>query len=146
MTPLANQIYKQLLRRVRANKPSITYGELAHAISGRTPVHHRSATFHAALGELSETCRAHQLPCLPAIVWRNDIQRPGVGYYRYAHPRSQTDSARVAAWQREHESVLRESRRFPDVLGDGNPHPASRRARSHASRRAPKPSAHAAPF
>ena len=118
MTPLAKQIYKHLLRRVRANKPSITYGELAHAISARTPVHHRSPTFHAALGEISEACRAHQLPCLPAIVWRNDIRRPGDGYYGYAHPRSRTDSARIAAWEREHEAVLRDSKRYPDVLDD----------------------------
>jgi hypothetical protein len=116
MTPLAKQIYKQLLRRVRSNKPSITYGELAHAVSGRTPVHHRSPTFHAALGEISEACRAHELPCLPAIVWRNDIRRPGDAYYRYAHPRSRTDTARIAAWEREHEAVMRESSRYPDVL------------------------------
>jgi hypothetical protein len=134
MTPLARQIYKQLLRRVRANKPSITYGELAHAVSGRKPVHHRSPTFHAALGEISEACRAHELPCLPAIVWRNDIRRPGDAYYRYAHPRSRTDSARIAAWEREHEAVLRDSSRYPDVLDDATsattiqPRPAGRRS------------------
>jgi hypothetical protein len=117
MTPLANRIYKQLLRRVRTNKGSITYGELAHAISAHTAVHHRSPTFHAALGEISESCRAHRLPCLPAIVWRNDIRRPGDAYYRYAHPRCRTESARIAAWQREHDAVLRESSRFPAALG-----------------------------
>ena len=123
MTPLANQIYKQLVRRLRANKLSITYGELAHAVSGRKPVHHRSPTFHAALGEISEACRANLLPCLPAMVWRNDIRRPGDAYYRYAHPRSRTDSARTAAWQREHEAVIRESARFPRELGDSTTTP-----------------------
>jgi hypothetical protein len=118
MTPLAKQIYKQLLRRIRANKRSITYGELAHAISARKPIHHRSRTFHAALGEISEACRANGVPCLPAIVWRNDSQRPGDAYYRYAHPRSRTEAARTAAWKREHDAVVRDPTQFPAELLD----------------------------
>ena len=116
MSPLANQIYKQLLRRLRSNQRSITYGELAHVISGRTPTHHRSRKLHAALGEISEACRAQQLPCIPAIVWRHDRQRPGDGYYRYAHPRSRTEAARVAAWKREHAAAVGDIDRYPAAL------------------------------
>jgi hypothetical protein len=116
MSPLANRMYKQLLRRLRGNQLSITYGELAHAISGKRPLHHRSRKLHAALGEITDTCRAQQLPCIPAMVWRHDRQRPGDGYYRYAHPRSRTDEARIAAWKREHAAVVAGVERFPASL------------------------------
>jgi len=114
MSPLAHRIYKQLLARVRSIRPtpSITYGELAHAID----VHPRSPKLHAALGEVTNACRHARLPCLPAIVWRSDTHRPSVGYYKVAHPRAHTDDARVSAWEREHARVLREARRFPPKL------------------------------
>lgn len=112
MSPLAHRIYKQLLARVRRKRASITYGELADALD----VHPRSRTLHAALGEVSNACRHHQLPCLPAIVWRADSKRPSDGYYKVAHPRAHTDDARVAAWEREHARVLAEIARFPTKL------------------------------
>ncbi len=114
MSPLAHRIYKQLLTRVRRNKASITYGELASAID----LHPRNPKLHAALGELSNACRHQQLPCLPAIVWRADSKRPSDGYYKVAHPRAHTDEARVAAWEREHARVLREIAQFPTKLGE----------------------------
>jgi hypothetical protein len=112
MSPLAHRVYKQLLTHVRRNKPSITYGELATAVD----VHPRSPKLHAALGELSNACRHSQLPCLPAIVWRSDSNRPSDGYYKVAHPRAHTDEARVAAWEREHGRVLAEIAQFPTKL------------------------------
>ena len=112
MSPLANQVYKQLLSHVRRNKPSITYAELATVIE----VHPRSRHLHTALGEVANACRHQQLPCLPAIVWRADTNRPSDGYYRVAHPRAHTDAARVAAWEREHARVLREAEQFPTKL------------------------------
>ena len=112
MSPLAHRIYKQLLARVRRHKPSITYGELASAVD----VHPRSPKLHAALGELTNACRHHQLPCLPAIVWRSDSKRPSEGYYKAAHPRAHTDEARVAAWEREHARVLQNIAQFPAKL------------------------------
>lgn len=111
MSPLAHRIYKQLLKHVR-RKPSITYGELATAVE----IHPRSPKLHAALGELTNACRHHQLPCLPAIVWRADSKRPSGGYYKVAHPRAHTDEARVAAWEREHARVLRDIAQFPTKL------------------------------
>jgi hypothetical protein len=114
MSPLAHRIYKHLLARVRRNKASITYGELATAVA----VHPRSPALHAALGEVSNACRHAQLPCLPAIVWRADSKRPSDGYYKVAHPRAHTDEARGAAWEREHARVLREIAQFPTKLGE----------------------------
>jgi hypothetical protein len=112
MSPLAHRIYKHLLGRVRRKKASVTYGELASAIA----VHPRSPKLHAALGEVSNACRHHQLPCLPAIVWRAGSNRPSDGYYKVAHPRAHTDDARVAAWEREHARVLRDIEQFPTKL------------------------------
>ena len=112
MSPLAHKVYKQLLSHVRRAKPSITYGELAHAID----IHPRSRKLHAALGEVSNACRHAHLPCLPAIVWRSDTGRPSDGYYKVAHPRAHTDESRVSAWEREHARVLREVEQFPTKL------------------------------
>jgi hypothetical protein len=114
MSPLAHRIYKQLLARVRRNKASITYGELAKSVD----VHPRSPALHSALGEVSNACRHQQLPCLPAIVWRADAKRPSDGYYKVAHPRAHTDAARVAAWEREHARVLGSITQFPTKLGE----------------------------
>ncbi len=115
MTPLANQIYKLLRRRVRSRTPSLTYRELGANIEPDV-IHPRSPKLHAALGEVSLACRHNGLPCLPAIVWRADTRRPSDGYYKVAHPRAHTDSARLAAWEREHASVIRRSGDFPARL------------------------------
>src|SRR5690349_4379454 len=112
MSPLANQIYKHLLSLVRRNKPSITYGELATAVD----VHPRSRRLHVALGEVTNACRHAQLPALPAIVCRADSKRPSDGYYKAAHPRAQTDEARVSAWEREHVKVFSSVDNFPTKL------------------------------
>ena len=116
MSPLANEIYRLLLRRLRTRTPSISYGELADQVSKKIPTHRRSARFHAALGEVAVTCRRSQLPCLPAIVWRQDRQRPSDGYFTVAHPKVKTDDGRVAAWEREHELVVRAAPRYPSRL------------------------------
>jgi len=116
MTTLAEEIYRQLRARVRTANPSITYGELAERISPKFPTHPRSSRLHAALGEVTAACRAKRLPCLPAIVWRNDTSRPSEGYYKVAHPRVRTASGRIAAWRSEHERVVREAEQFPASL------------------------------
>jgi hypothetical protein len=112
VTPLATRIYKQLVGSLRRNKTSMTYAELAAAVE----VHHRSPQLHAALGEVTNACRHHQLPCLPAMVWRADARRPSDGYYKVAHPRAHTDEARVAAWEREHARVVASAAQFPSRL------------------------------
>jgi hypothetical protein len=92
MSPLATAIYRKLVRRIRQEHPSITYGALARSL-GRHATHHRDPRFHAALGEVAHACRHGGLPCLPAIVWRADTRRPSGGYYAVAHPRIHTDGA-----------------------------------------------------
>ena len=116
MTELANEIYKELRRRVRAQQGAITYRELAAAVAATTPIHHRNPKLYAALGEVSEACRSADLPCLPAVVWSASLKRPADGYYAVAHPRARSEKARVAAWEREHERVLLEAERFPKTL------------------------------
>lgn len=112
MSPLATRVYKQLLSSLRRNKISMTYAELAAAVE----VHHRNPHLHAALGEVTNACRHLQLPCLPAMVWRADVRRPSEGYYKVAHPRAQTDEARIAAWEREHGRVVASVDAFPSKL------------------------------
>ena len=112
MSPLANRVYKQLVTHVRRNKASLTYRELAAAVD----VHHRSPQLHAALGEVTNACRHSALPCLPAIVWRADSKRPSDGYFKVAHPRAQTDDARMSAWEREHAKVLGAAQLYPATL------------------------------
>ncbi len=116
MSPLAHEIYRQLVRHLRHGKPSITYAELAVLVSKRHPVHHRSSSFHKALGEVTAACRSAKLPCLPAIVWQASGNCPSLGYYKAAHPRARTDDARLAAWEREHIAVLRGADSFPAAL------------------------------
>jgi len=111
MSPLASKIYRHLRSRVAKKRPSITYRELAAAVS---EMHPRDPRFHAALGEVANACRHAQLPCLPAIVWRADTRRPSAGYYKVAHPRAHTDDAKRGAWEREHERVIAAS--FPARL------------------------------
>jgi len=116
MSPLAHEIYRQLIRHLRAGKASITYGELAAAVSKKHPTHHRSPSFHAALGEVTAACRTAKLPCLPAIVWTAVGHCPSEGYYKAAHPRARTEAAQMTAWEREHAAVVRDAATFPASL------------------------------
>jgi len=120
LTPLAREVYRQLVRHLRADHASITYGALAAAVSrvdrASRPIHPRSSKLHGALGEVTEACRAHALPILPAIVWREDTRRPSDGYYKLAHPRARSYKSQVAAWEQEHARVIRELARFPATL------------------------------
>jgi hypothetical protein len=114
MSPLAIAIFRELRKRVRRRRASVTYAELARSL-GRHRTHHRARNFHAALGEIALACRHAGLPCLPAIVWRADTSRPSAGYYAVAHPRVVGDGAR-RAWECEHERVVRAAARYPPRL------------------------------
>lgn len=116
MSPLATEIYKHLVRCLRAQQLSITYQDLAAEVSKKIPTHQRSPAFHAALNEVTTACRDAQLPLLPAIVWRAGSKRPSDGYFKVAHPRARTDAARLGAWEREHERVVAAAAQFPARL------------------------------
>ena len=116
MSPLTIEIYRALRAHLLARTTSITYGQLAAAVSKKIPTHPRSSKLHAALGELTAACRARSLPCLPAMVWRTDTRRPSDGYYKLAHSRSRSELARVAAWEKEHARVVAAAARYPAVL------------------------------
>jgi hypothetical protein len=112
MSPLATTIYRRLRAQLTKREPPITYGALAASLD----LHPRSPAFHAALGEVAHVCRHRGLPCLPALVWRADTRRPSDGYFAVAHPRAHGDVARIAAWEREHDAVLRAAGRYPPRL------------------------------
>lgn len=112
LSPLAVAIHKVLVRRLRSRSPLLTYGELVEALAPKHSTHRRSRALHAALNEVSTACRARGLPCLPALVHRADRGRPGLAYYRTAHPRVRSDAARVAAWEAELIAVLAASERY----------------------------------
>ena len=112
MSPLANAIYKLLVRRLQAGRTSMTYGELTAALPPSLTTHRRSSRLHARLGEVSEACRASGVPCLPAMVWRADTGRPGPAYYRHAHPTLRAESSQLDAWEREHAAVIRAGDRY----------------------------------
>lgn len=116
MTPLATAIYRVLRHRLATSSTSITYGELAEAVTRTIPIHRRSSRLHAALGEVTLACRNAQLPALPAIVWRAGTKRPSDGYYEVAHPRVRTAEGRITAWEAEHDKVIRMKDRFPAKL------------------------------
>ena len=115
MTALANEIYKALRRTIQA-KHSITYKELAELVSKKLPTHQRSPSFHAALTELTEQCRAAGVPCIAAVVWSSSTKRPSEGYYKAAHPRARTEESKQAAWEREHAAVVSNAEKFPATL------------------------------
>jgi hypothetical protein len=106
LEPLAREVYRVLVRHLRAGHASITYAELAAAVSAKIPIHPRSSKLHAALTEVTNACRARGLPILPAIVWRRGEDRPSDGYYKIAHPRVRSFKAQLAAWEAEHARVV----------------------------------------
>lgn len=116
MSPLANAIYKLLVRRLRGGHVHVTYGELSAALPDKLATHRRSRKLHAALDEVSAACRAYDLPCVPAIVWRAGDGKPGPAYFRCVHARQRTDASRRTAWLEEHAAVLRAIERYPERL------------------------------
>jgi len=117
LTPIERNIYRHLVRVLRRGTASITYAELADAISppgiAKPRVHPRSPRLHAALTEVTLACRARALPAVTAIVWKAGAHRPSDGYYGIAHPRARSWKSQLAAWQDEHARVLREAERLP---------------------------------
>jgi hypothetical protein len=113
MSPLAHRIYQRLRSHLRARPDHpLTYGDLARALRVRV----RSAPFYAALGEVTDACRARALPTLAALVGRHDTRRPGDGYYKIAHPRVRSEAGRKKAWVRERALVAAAAARFPEAL------------------------------
>jgi hypothetical protein len=116
ITPMARQIYRHLAKVVRAGTASITYRDLAEAVSKKIPTHPRSSKLHEGLTEVTQICRKRELPAVTAIVWRAGAKRPSDGYFGVAYPRSRSFKAQLAAWREEHAQVLREAPRLPPVL------------------------------
>lgn len=116
ITPMARQIYKHLAKVVRAGTQSITYRELAEAVSAKIPTHPRSSKLHAGLTEVTQICRKRELPAVTAIVWKAGAGRPSDGFFGVAYPRTRSFEARLAAWEQEHARVLAEASNLPATL------------------------------
>jgi hypothetical protein len=116
LTPIAQQIYRHLVRTLRAGTPGITYRELAEAISKKTPTHPRSSKLHAALTEVTKACRERDLPAVTAIVWKAGVHRPSDGYYGVAYPRIRSFKSQLEAWKAEHAVVLESIEKLPAAL------------------------------
>ncbi len=116
LTPIAKQIYRHLVRILRKGTASITYGDLAEAVSEKIPVHRRSSKLHDALTEVTLACRSRELPVVTAIVWKSGAHRPSDGYYEIAHPRARSWATQLEAWKVEHARVLRETEQLPGAL------------------------------
>jgi hypothetical protein len=116
ITPIARQIYRHLVKEIRRGTASITYRDLATAVSEKYPVHQRSGKLHSALTEVTLACRARELPAVTAIVWKAGAHRPSDGYYEIAHPRARSWSGQLEAWRAEHARVLREAQDLPGSL------------------------------
>jgi hypothetical protein len=112
MSPLAGAIYKLLVRRLRTRTPSLTYSQLVDALGARHPTHRRSPALHDAIAEVVKACRARGLPCLPALVHRQASGHPGPSYFRAAHPRARSETARINAWEAELLAVLAAPERY----------------------------------
>jgi len=116
ITPFARYIYRHLVRAIRRGTASITYRELATAISETYPTHPRSSRLHAALTEVTVGCRERALPAVTAIVWKAGVKRPSDGYYPVAYPRLRSFNAQLEAWREEHARVLKDSEQLPGSL------------------------------
>jgi hypothetical protein len=116
ITPMARQIYRHLAKVLRAGSASITYRELAVAVSKKIPTHPRSSKLHDGLTEVTQICRTRELPAVTAIVWRAGAKRPSDGYFEVAYPRTRSFKAQLAAWQEEHACVLRVAPHLPVTL------------------------------
>jgi hypothetical protein len=116
ITPIARQLYRHLVKIVRRGTASITYRDLAVAVSEKYPVHQRSPKLHSALTEVTIACRARELPAVTAIVWKARAHRPSDGYYEIAHPRARSWAGQLEAWKEEHARVLREAQDLPASL------------------------------
>lgn len=116
LTPIARQIYRHLVKVLRRGTASITYGDLAVAVSEKIPIHRRSSKLHEALTELTLACRARELPAVTAMVWKSGAHRPSDGYYEIAHPRARSWTGQLEAWREEHARVLREAQDLPATL------------------------------
>jgi hypothetical protein len=117
ITPIARQIYRHLVKIVRRGTASITYRDLAAAVSSeKLTVHQRSPKLHSALTEVTIACRARELPAVTAIVWKAGAHRPSDGYYEIAHPRARSWAGKLEAWREEHARVLRQAQDLPAAL------------------------------
>ncbi len=62
--------------------PSITYAQLSRLCQGK--VHYRN--LDAPLGELSDLCVLNNLPLISSVVYNQNENRCGAGFFKYFYP------------------------------------------------------------
>ena len=132
LSPLAEQIYRTLVRRIRLSNPLISYGDLVRALghlpSPHTDLKPNDRRLFEALGEVSRACSSHKppLPALTSIVVRQtedgSLGTPGPGYFTLVFPHVRDDTARLQMWRRESRRVAAAS--YPDLWPSG-PYPST---------------------
>lgn len=113
LSDLAERVYQILRKRVPAEEPRLSYGQLVRLLNPLPPPNDNLTPsddrLFDALGEICLACHGHKscLPALSCIVIRkqedNTLGTPGAGYYYMAHPGIHGDQARHNAWLLEYQ-------------------------------------------
>ena len=124
LSPLAERIYRTLLRQRRPPTPLISYGDLVRALRPLPPpdtdLKPNDQRLFEALGEIFRACRSHRppLPVLSSIVVRRaedgSLGTPGPGYFALVFPQVPEETARLEMWREEVERVV--AFPFPEEL------------------------------
>jgi hypothetical protein len=100
LSPLAERIYKALLRRLPLPNPLISYGELVRQLGPLEPpdadLKPIDQRLFDALGEVLHACQSNEppMPLLTSLVVSRtadgSLGRPGSGYFVHAFPQLET--------------------------------------------------------
>jgi hypothetical protein len=116
LSPLAEQIYQTLVRRLRFPDPLISYGDLVRALGPLPPpytdLEANDKRLFDALAEILRACQNHKppLPALTSIVVRRTadggLGTPGAGYFAQLFPWVREEIARLEMWREEVKRVV----------------------------------------
>ena len=119
MSPLAEDIYLILRRRVPSDDGRLSYSNLVDTLPSIHEIHSPQDTrLRIALGEIVKACRDNGLPVLTALVVHRGEMRepkiPGNGYFTAAHPGITDEASRLVAWGEEWQKV--QQTEYPESL------------------------------
>jgi hypothetical protein len=104
---LVLKVYAKLIKVAHA-KSSITYGEIAKIMGLRVRGNSMSREVGQILGEISEFEHREGRPMLSAVVIREDLDKPGNGFFKLAKDlKGITISDEITFWKAELEEVYK---------------------------------------
>ena len=116
LSPLAQRIYRTLVRRVRSPNPLVSCGDLVRGLGPLPPpdtdLKPNDQRLFDALGEIFRACRGHEPPlrALTLIVVRRaedgSLGTPGPGYFALVFPHVREETARLQMWRAEVSRVV----------------------------------------